>query len=192
MIENKLSLQRLPGTFLMWLILLNEFLVFAGLILACALFRVREKELFISSTRNLDLHSGIKATLFLLAGGYFAAEFVKYSEKAGSKRAVAGLVAAIVSGVLFLVHKWQDLGALSARGFDFAKDDFWLFYWGIMTFHFAHVVVAVGILSYLLFVYLKNEKQSEENSRFFSAGVLFWHLCDVIWVMIFPLFFWRP
>ncbi|UXR63850.1 hypothetical protein EZJ49_12330 [Bdellovibrio bacteriovorus] len=192
MIESKLSLQKLPGTFLMWLILLNEFLVFAGLIVACALFRVREKDLFLSSAKHLNLQSGITATLFLLAGGYFAAEFIKYSEKKRSKRAVAGLVAAIGAGFLFLHHKWQDLGALSTQGFDFARDDFWLFYWGIMTFHFAHVLVAVGILLYILFAYLKNEKESEESSRFFASGVLFWHLCDVIWVMIFPLFFWRP
>lgn len=175
----------------MWLILINELVVFAGLIIAARIFKYRESELFTSSLTQVSQTSLLEATLVLLIGGFFAAEFIRAYKKKQNRYGLLTLIAAIASGCYFIIHKYQDLSLLASQGFDFAKDDFWLYYWSIMSFHFVHVIIAVGMLVYLLFCYINPEIKSKKDLHFFESGVLFWHLCDLIWIMIFPLYYWR-
>lgn len=175
----------------MWLILINELVVFAGLIIAARIFKYREGELFTGSLSHVSQKSLLEATLILLIGGFFAAEFIRAYKKHQKSYGILTLIAAIASGCYFIIHKYQDLSALASQGFDFAKDDFWLYYWSIMSFHFVHVIIAVGMLVYLLFCFINSNIKSKNNLHFFESGILFWHLCDLIWIMIFPLYYWR-
>lgn len=191
MSKKYFSIGALPGSLLMWLILINELVVFAGLIIAARIFKYRESGLFTVSLTHVSQTSLLEATLVLLIGGFFAAEFIRAYKMKQNRYGLLTLLAAIASGCYFIIHKYQDLSLLASQGFDFAKDDFWLYYWSIMSFHFVHVIIAVGMLIYLLFCFINSELKSKKDLHFFESGVLFWHLCDLIWIMIFPLYYWR-
>lgn len=191
--KNRFSLDNLPGSLLMWLILINELVIFGGLIIAAKIFKHREPTLFTSSLDLIDQKSLIFSTVVLLIGGFFAAEFIHALKNQQRRYGLFNLMGATACGMFFLIHKYHDLGKLSQSGLNFAKDDFWLYYWTIMGFHFVHVIVAVGILVFLLWSFIRAhfQRKTDLEIKDYESGVLFWHLCDLIWIMIFPLFYWR-
>lgn len=186
---RKYSLDRLPGSVLMWLIVVNELIVFIGILGAFLLYQSKNSEEFLNGQANLSLNHGLISTVCLLIGGFFAAEGVRYFHFNKKSRARVHLLLAALMGTYFLFHKWQDFRQQWARGNDFVANDFWQYYWLTMVFHFAHVVVGVGLLVYLFARSFPKQDLPELSVKDYESGVLFWHMCDLAWILIFPVFF---
>ena len=59
----------------------------------------------------------------------------------------------------------------------------------VMTgLHALHVIIGMGVLVYL-FVAIGNGRVSPDNSVRLESGGLYWHLVDIIWIFLFPLFY---
>ena len=64
---------------------------------------------------------------------------------------------------------------------------FFSFYWMLTLFHVIHVVVGLVIL---LSVYFGIKKQIVTTSiEDFEASAAFWHMCDLIWLLLFPVIY---
>ncbi|KHD87513.1 MAG: hypothetical protein OM95_14190 [Bdellovibrio sp. ArHS] len=187
---KKYNPERLPGSVLMWLIVVNELLVFVGILGAFILYQTRNSEEFIKGQASLSLSHGVISTVSLLVAGFFAAEGIRllHAQKISIAR-IHFLLAALL-GIYFLFHKWQDFAQKWSLGFDFVANDFWQYYWLTMGFHFVHVLVGVGILFYLLVRSFPSASTSEDLTvKDYESGVLFWHMCDLAWILIFPVFY---
>ena len=95
---------------------------------------------------------------------------------------------AIVAGIAFLVVKGIEYADKMAEGIGFGNDTFFTLYYAITGFHFLHVLAAVVILVYLA-VALKRGRYSAENHFDIESGAVFWHMCDVIWLLIYPVIY---
>jgi nitric oxide reductase NorE protein len=61
---------------------------------------------------------------------------------------------------------------------------FFTFYWLLTGFHFIHVVVGLVILVFLLVRITDRRKTTKIED--IEAGGAFWHMCDLIWLLLFP------
>lgn len=89
----------------------------------------------------------------------------------------------ILFGFLFLVLKGWEYKTKLNLGLDLHAGGFWSYYWLLTGFHYLHVIAGIVILSLVLFY---RNSISLEN---LEASAAFWHMCDLIWVVLFPVLY---
>lgn len=176
----------LPGDLAMWLFILAELSVFAILILAFAVTQALKPQLFSESRLLLNTSTGLAMTLSLLTAGLFAAlaqEQIRYSRP---RRAALLLLAALLVASVYVVLKLIEYRHLLASGLGMEHNTFFTLYWMLTGFHFLHVVLGMLILGWLAECCRRGGFDATERSGF-ESGVLYWHMVDLVWVVLFVL-----
>lgn len=175
-----------PGGILMWIVVVLELLTFSIIFVLLASFRLSEPELFAAGQRALDPDLGLAQTLTLLSSGWLVAEAVHAHRRQRIRRARRLYAAGIAAGLAFVALKVVDYAQKSAAGLGL-DDDFGAAYLLATGFHFAHVLVG---LTMLLYAALRLGRKPFEDEETAVAGTaLFWHMCDIAWFFLFPLFY---
>lgn len=172
--------ERLPGELIMWVLIISELLVFGAAFAAFLAVRAGEPELFARSQALLDREAGASNTLVLVTSGLAAALAVRAAEAARPGRARLWLALAIGLGLVFLVVKGSEYAGKAALGIDVDTNAFFTFYYLVTGFHAMHVVAGIVIL---LLVGWRAEPHALE------VGAAFWHMVDLVWVLLFPVLY---
>ena len=167
----------LPGNPLMWILIVSELAVFGAALAGYAGVRLRDPQGFVAAQDTLNRIAGAANTAVLLTSGLFAALAVEARRALRRGRARWLLMAAGALGVVFLVVKGVEYARELGAGFDIDSHPFFTFYYLITGFHAAHVVLGVIILA------LVARFDSFEN---YETGAAFWHMVDLVWIVIFP------
>ena len=181
------SLLEPPGGALMWIIVTLELLTFSIVFVLVALMRVGQPALFHQGQSVLDPMQGLGLTLTLVTSGWFAAEAVHACRDQRFARARVFYGAAIAGGLLFVGLKLRDYAHLLSQGHRLGSDDFWDAYFLSTGFHLAHVLVGLVLLIAVGSRVGRTRFEDEETSV--AGTALFWHMCDLAWFFLFPLFF---
>ena len=177
---------RLVGDLAVWLIILAEMLAFCILFLSYAFARALNVELFNASQRTLDLHSGAINTVLLITGSWCVVRAVNAVRASASAVGARWLVAALVCGAGFVTLKVLEFSAKADAGIDLSTNTFYMFYILLTGFHFLHVIVAMVFLTLLLVQVLRGAYGSHDHHAL-ESGAAFWHMVDLLWIVLFPL-----
>ncbi len=176
-----------PGGILIWIIILVEWITFGAALMALAISSRENPELYHRSRLLLNPVYGTVNTLLLLTAGYFMALGV-HRAKEGLWQAAARAVAwAMAGGLLFVVLKSIEYYEKIQHGFTVGYNKFFTFYWLLTGFHLVHVLVGLGILFFLYLALRRKEKHPDILNL--EAGAAFWHMVDLIWLMLFPMLY---
>ena len=186
LLSSNTELPRLSGDLGVWLIILLELLTFAILFIAFAFARLGELEVFHAAQRTLDLHLGAVNTVLLITGSWCVASAVRAVRRDASKQGARWMVAALVCGGGFLLLKMTEYADKLALGIDLSSNTFYMFYFILTGFHFLHVVVGVLALGYLWFKTQRGDYGSHDCHALETGGA-FWHMVDLLWIVLFPL-----
>ncbi|WP_313410264.1 cytochrome c oxidase subunit 3 [Stutzerimonas kunmingensis] len=178
--------RRLPGDLAMWFFILAELTVFAILILAFAVTQMFNPQLFGESRAALDSSIGLALTLSLLTSGLLAALAVEQVRQARQGRAALLLLAALASACIYVVLKLNEYGHLAGLGLGMEHNTFFTLYWILTGFHFLHVLLGMVILAWLAERCRRGAYRTDTHSGL-ESGVLYWHMVDLVWVLLFPL-----
>ncbi|MBN8969107.1 MAG: cytochrome c oxidase subunit 3 family protein [Rhizobiales bacterium] len=171
-------LSGLPGNPMIWILILGEMAVFGALLLGFSVARVLDPATFAESQLHLHRLLGGVNTLVLVSSGFLVAAGVSRRQERRDPRLL--LVAGMLLGVAFLAIKGVEYRELFASGFDIETNTFFQLYFLITGFHAVHIVLGLAILGIVLFA------DSIEN---LETGAAFWHMLDMIWVMIYPIIY---
>ncbi|HPS66113.1 MAG TPA: cytochrome c oxidase subunit 3, partial [Ignavibacteria bacterium] len=61
-------------------------------------------------------------------------------------------------------------------------------YFTMTGLHALHVLVGMVFLAVILILIIREKINMDNHQKFENAG-LFWHLVDIIWIFLFPLFY---
>lgn len=175
-----------PGGVLMWLIVALELVTFAIAFVMIGAFRASEPAAFAAGQAALSPTMGLSLTLLLVTSGALAAEAVHVARDGRFARAQGFFFAAIALGLGFVGLKLFDTGAHLDAGHRLGTSDFWDAYFLGTGFHFVHVLVGLALLTFVAL-----SLQKKRDAELAAAVALFWHLCDLAWFFLFPLFFAR-
>jgi nitric oxide reductase NorE protein len=178
------SLMSPPGGLLIWILILLEVFTFGLSLVGLMYYRVQEPVLFAESSAMLNTTLGGINTIVLLTSGFFMAAAVHSFKEQKISTGTKFTLATIVTGLAFLVIKWQEYGDKLEKGLGLDENMFFTFYWLLTGFHFIHVLVGLVILT-LLLVQIRN-RQKVTKLEDIEAGAAFWHMCDLIWLLLFP------
>lgn len=171
---------RLPGELVMWVLIISELAVFGAALLIVLALRLRDPAGFAAAQDQLHRASAGINTIVLLTSGLAAAfaEHAAAETRRGAARAWIGVAVAL--GAVFLTLKGVEYADTAGRGLGMQTHVFFTFYWLLTLFHAAHVIAGMIILA---LVALRADPQPVE------AGAQFWHMVDLVWVLLFPVIY---
>lgn len=183
----------LPGEEGIWIIVFGDILVFSAMFGAFTYYRSLSSDLFQSGQLSLNFSFGLTNTLILLTSSWFmvlAIEAAKQN-KTTIFRCLMGAV--IGCGLLFFVFKVLEYNEKFSSGIFLTTNEFFMFFFAYTFIHCVHVVVGLGGLIFLL-VSTKNKKTefSERDIINFESGATFWHMVDLLWIILFALLYLLP
>lgn len=174
------ALSALPGNPLMWVLILSEILVFGAFLGGFAGARVLDPEGFAASQALLHRIYGGVNTLVLVTSGLLVALGVLARAQERIPAARGWIAAGMLLGVVFLAVKAVEYADVAAAGGGLEGDTFFTLYFLITGFHALHVVLGMVILAVVAW------RCSLEN---LETGAAFWHMVDLIWVLIYPVIY---
>ncbi len=175
-----------PGGILVWIIVFLEVGTFGAGLGVFLHQRGETPELFAQGRELLNQPIAFVNTLVLLTGGWFMACGLEELRRGRSPAALRWIYGAIATGLAFLLLKGIEYGEEASHGASFGEDAYFTLYFALTGFHFIHVLVAVLILGYLA-LHVKRGRYHRDHHDDVEAGGIFWHMCDLIWLLIFPI-----
>ena len=176
---------RLPGDLVVWLLVLAELLTFALLFASFAIAKRGQPEVFSAGQATLDIGHGLANTLALVAASAFAAAAVR-SHRQAQNLAWRWWAGALVAAMAFLGMKSLEFAERFRSGFDWAESSFHMLYFMLTGFHYLHVLV--GSLVFLLMIRgARQGRYGPESIRSPESAAVFWHMVDLLWMVLFPL-----
>jgi len=172
-----------PGGILLWIIIFLELITF-GMALVALVFSAKDNlQLFHESSLHLNRTFGTINTIFLLASGFFVANAVNNYKVNNFNKASFQFKIGMLGGLLFIVFKSFEYYAKIEAGFLLDTNIFYTFYWLLTGFHVLHVMVGLVIL------FIINRNITNTSVEDVEAAATFWHMCDLIWLLLFPVLY---
>jgi cytochrome c oxidase subunit III len=182
----------------MWLFLFTEILLFGGLFILYSAYRAQYPQEFHEAGAHLNVVTGVMNTVILLTSSLAAAAALTVIQN-GNRRLSALLTAAtVVLGIAFLMNKYIEWSGEIRRGFypnspvllrkPHGDQIFFGLYYSMTGLHGLHVIAGIIVLSIMFAGLLRKKITSSDYGRLENAG-LYWHLVDVIWIFLLPLFY---
>jgi cytochrome c oxidase subunit 3 len=176
-----------------------------------AVYRTRFQEDFHFGATTLDPVVGTLNTLILLTSSLTMALSVAALERGRWRLSCHALGATLLLGLVFLVNKAFEWSAKISHGLYPRSDQllehtdgenlFYGLYYGMTGLHALHVVAGIGVLGVMLLLLRRARRGRTAGEEEIGAGIreaagvklenagLYWHLVDVIWIFLFPLFY---
>lgn len=182
----------------MWLFLFTELILFGGMFLVYAVYRFQYRDFFALASKELDVLIGLINTLILLTSSLTMAMSITALRRDNKKLSLLFLSVTILFALLFLVNKYFEWSAKFHHGLFPGSNEllslpkgeiiyFGLYY--VMTgLHAIHVLIGMVFLLFMFF-YVKSGKVNKEYYIMLENSGLYWHLVDIIWIFLFPLFY---
>lgn len=176
-----------PGGILMWIIIFIELFTFGILLIVMVSYGKEDPVLFHESKLMLNIPYGVVNTVFLLTSGFFMVRFLQHQKNLEYKKAKMFLILTMLGGLAFLLLKGVEYSGKIDAGLTFGYNTFFTFYWMLTGFHVIHVIVGLIILGSILIKIVKYP--TKMNQEDVDASVTFWHMCDLIWLLLFPIIY---
>lgn len=176
----------LTGDLAVWLIILAEMLAFGIFFLVFALARVNAVSAFNADQATLDLRFGGINTALLISASVCVVLSIYAVQACRQRLGLAWLTAALVGGGCFVVLKLLEYSAKWAAGIDLSSSTFYMFYFLLTGFHFFHVLAGMTFLIFVGLGVIRKGCGPEPLYALKTAGV-FWHMVDLLWIVLFPL-----
>ena len=176
-----------PGGILLWIIIFLELITFGIALIAMVVSSKQDPTVFHESRLLLNTAFGTINTVFLITSGFFMALSVNYLKQKNTKRSLFFLRLTMLGGLLFLVLKSFEYFDKIEAGLTVGYNTFFTFYWMLTLFHVIHVLVGLVILGSVYFGLKKTT--STTSIEDVEASAAFWHMCDLIWLLLFPIIY---
>ncbi|KUO62479.1 cytochrome C oxidase subunit III [bacterium BRH_c32] len=182
----------------MWLFLFTEILLFGGMFLIYAVYRYQYPDQFHLAGMELNTGIGTLNTIILLTSSLTMALSIAAIQKKNKALSIIMLSSTLLFALLFMVNKFFEWSAKISHGiFPGSKEllekqngeilFFGLYY--VMTgLHAFHIIIGIVILTFMLVFLIRNKITSDNYVKLENSG-LYWHLVDLIWIFLFPLFY---
>jgi cytochrome c oxidase subunit III len=198
--------QQETSTFGMWMFLLTEIMFFGGLFTVYLVYRASYYQAFVEGSQKLSVMLGGINTAVLICSSLTMALGVRAAQTGKPKLMVVLLFITILFGLGFLgikgdeYHEHWENHEFPGQNFHFQTIDksppvdpqhteiFFSLYWAMTGLHALHMVIGVGLVSWLIIAGLRGAFTPSYFTPVEIIG-LYWHFVDLVWIYLFPLLY---
>ncbi len=182
----------------MWLFLFTELLLFGGLFILYSVYLARYPQQFSSGGHQLDLVLGTTNTVVLLTSSLFAAMSVTAIKRGERRRTLMLLSGTVGCALIFLFIKYLEWSAKIEHGIfpnspklvagAPGESVFFGLYYLTTGLHAIHVIVGGILIGWIGALVYRGSVHERDNVSLENV-TLYWHLVDLVWIFIFPLYY---
>lgn len=182
----------------MWLFLFTELLLFGGLFILYGVYLNRYPEAFVEGGNQLNVLFGGGNTIVLLTSSLTVAVGISALQKGNRKLCLQMLALTIAAALLFLVNKFFEWsikighgiypGSAHLKEMPQGESVFFGLYYITTGLHGIHVFLGACILTWVATLVRSGKVNQDDFVTIENAG-LYWHLVDLVWIFIFPLYY---
>ena len=182
----------------MWLFLYTELLLFGGLFLVYMVYRFLNQQAFLEASYELNVWMGTINTVILLTSSMTVAMSITALQKGDKKLSIILLWITIAAALAFLVIKYFEWTAKFHHGLFPGMEHYaalppgerlyFYLYFFMTGLHALHVIVG-GVFIIVVIKKIGNGSVNQERYSLLENSGLYWHLVDLVWIYLFPLFY---
>lgn len=181
--------KRIPGEPGIWVFIVGDLTTFAVFFLMFAMYRRQHPEIASDGHEHLHADIALLNTVLLLIGSYLVAVAMSIlSSSSNTRRPQILFGAAAMTGVFFIVNKVIEYRGLIAAGQTMTSNEYFTYYYAITGLHLIHVVIGVTVLT-VLAITVRGSGRSPAQLVNCESGCSYWHMVDLLWLIILPLFY---
>ncbi len=183
------SERHVPGEPGIWILLFGDMVVFAVLFTVYLHARGAKPDLFAHSQEALNRTFGAVNTVVLLTSSLLVVFATRAMRSEQWRRYARRLTLAGAGvGACFVVIKGVEYHEKVVAGITPSTNEFFMYYFVLTGLHLAHVVIGLAVLLALATL-ARKPQPTRTHLAFFEGGACFWHMVDLLWIVIFPLLF---
>lgn len=179
---------RIPGEPGVWILLFGEMSFFAALFASFLYYRGFDPAGFSEMQTQLNQTVGLINTLLLLTSSLFVAQAVRAARSENTVQAPRLFALGIACAVGFVICKGYEYHELFDRGTAISDHTFYSFYFGLTVLHLGHVVIGTILLTIMASA-TKRVLAKTVHLAMVESGACFWHMVDLLWIVIFALLY---
>jgi cytochrome c oxidase subunit III len=182
----------------LWLFLFSELILFGGMFIIYAVYRFMHPNEFRLAATELDVFIGTVNTMILLTSSLTVAMAITAIQQGKKHLSMVLIGTTLILALTFLINKYFEWSHKISIGIYPQSPElvnkpqgevlyFGLYY--VMTgLHAVHVIIGMIVLGWMV-VFIAKGLIHQESYVKLEAGALYWHLVDIIWIFLFPLFY---
>lgn len=179
----------LPGDGAIWVMVLGDLIIFGSYFVIFMVHRAMAPQEFLAAQQHLNLTIGAVNTLVLLTSSWFVARSVVAARAGDIAAALRLTYFGGACGVVFIAIKGYEWTTKITQGYSLgnsAFDEFFNFYYMLTGVHLFHVLLGLLILGIVV-----RELRNPQKRRvsMVESGAVYWHMVDLLWVVIFGLLY---
>lgn len=178
---------KLPGDLAMWFFILAELTVFAIFFLTFAINEQFNPKMFTEGKTHLHQTSGLINTIALITSSFFVALALSAIVKGKTKLSILLLFVGKAFALVYISVKIWEYLSLFEQGITIETNTFFTLYFLITAFHLMHVLLGMVILLFIAYAAYQGKYQDEFSG--FESGTSYWHMVDLLWIILFPLIY---
>ncbi len=179
--------RRVPGIEGVWVLIAGDMVIFALLFGSFMSAHLKHPALFETSRHALDFHRGGINTVLLLSSSWCVVMALRALRGHRITVAQRWLGFGILGGAGFAVSKVLEYVSEVHAGHTASSGDFFMYYFMMTGIHLVHVLVGTVVLTVF---WLRQRAWAEPRSLIgFESAAVFWHMVDLLWIVLFPLLY---
>lgn len=171
-------LDGVPGDPMIWVLVCSELAVFGLFLGAFIVARAVSPVTFASGQAALEPGLAGLNTLVLVTSGWAAARGTASARVGRRKRTRSWLLLAMMLGGVFVAIKITEYAHELDKGIGIETSSFFTLYFLLTGFHLLHVCFGIVILALV---------GRRADPIHVETGTVFWHMVDLLWIVIFPI-----
>lgn len=179
---------RIPGEEGIWVFVLGDMMVFALFFATFMYSRGKNPEAFAAAHSSLSISLGTLNTVLLLTSSLLVAIGVSRVLTGRCGEAPRLFTGALACGLGFVVVKIVEWTHLFAAGKGVGSGEYFAYYFTFTGIHLGHVIIGLAILGRMS-VLARRSAPTDKLRRSCETGGIFWHMVDLLWVVLFALFY---
>ncbi len=182
---------RIPGNKAIWVGIFAEFTEFTLMFLVYFIARINHPQDFHEGPQKLSVLAGSMNTVLMVTSSFFVARAIIAMRAEKQAICMRWLVAALITAAGYPLVKFVEIRWNVSQGLTGGGDVFLMSYYYLTFNHLVHVSWGILGMAYVM-VRTRFGGYSAANHDGLVAFASYWHATDLIWLMIFPLFYVLP
>lgn len=179
---------RIPGEEGIWVFILGDMTIFGILFAAYLWYRGQQPELYAGAQQALNQNYGVINTLLLLTSSLFVVIGVQSLRRRSSAVAPWLFAGALLCGLGFIVAKYFEYSEKVSAGITPGTNEFFMYYYVLTGLHLFHLVIGMCVLVYLI-LKARRPELTKKQFGYVEGSACYWHMVDLLWIVLFPLLY---
>lgn len=178
----------IPGNIAAWIFIYAEFTEFAFFFIIFLIAKIYKPELFFEGPTQLNTLAGMLNTLVLITSSFFVANAIKAIRNDNRKLSLKLLYLTLLLGATYCGIKTWEYNWNESMGINTRTSLFYSAYYYLTFNHILHVLMGMCVISWVT-IRLHLGDYDSDNYEGLESAASYWHMIDIVWIIIFPLLY---